>query len=337
MGVTIKDIAEKTGLSITTISLVLNKKDSRISERTRQIVENTAQELHYSPNHAALSLATKKTNIIGLILPGGAYYRPDDMIRSFDKACRNAGYSLLFSLPGEDDEGCLEAAGSLLRRGVDGIIFDGSNIQDVFLDAYRILALNADAPVVSLMGPLAENLPNTITLDHRLGAELALSHLMDLGHTRIGCVLGPRGTSAARELFAGIESALQKAGREGAALPVLYAAHSASSGYGSLEVLLRQGISGIFAGSDIIASGIFRRAYELNIPIPEKLSVIGYGNNSFAADLFVPLSSVAVHFDRIARKAVHAVKMHDAGEKQNGPDQIQPSLILRSSTAPPTP
>jgi LacI family transcriptional regulator len=335
MGVTIKDIAEKTGLSITTISLVLNKRDSRIPERTRQIVENTAQELHYSPNHAAISLATKKTNTIGLIIPGGSYYRPDDMIVSFDRACRNAGYSLLFSLPGNDDEGSLESADTLLRRGVDGIIFDGSNISDVFWGAYRTMVMNADIPVVSLLGPRTETLPNMLSPDHRLGAELAVSHLLELGHTRIGCILGPRETCAAQELFEGIENALKKAGLESGALPVLYASYSAASGHGCLEVLLGQGISGIFAGSDIIAAGVFRRAYELGIRIPERLSVVGYGNGSSAADMFIPLTSVAVHFDRIARKAVHAVKMFDADERWNGPEQVQPSLIVRSSTAAP--
>jgi LacI family transcriptional regulator len=117
MGVTIKDVAKKTGLSITTVSLVLNKKESRIPEKTRQMVENTAQELHYSPNHAAISLATKKTNTIGLIVPQGSYYRLDRLMISFEQACRNAGYGLSFSFPEDDADICIEAVNVMLRRG----------------------------------------------------------------------------------------------------------------------------------------------------------------------------------------------------------------------------
>jgi LacI family transcriptional regulator len=334
MGVTIKDIAEKTGLSITTISLVLNKKESRIPEKTRQIVENTALELHYLPNQAAKSLATRKTNAIGLIIPEGSYYRPDDMILSFDRACRNSGYSLSFAMPEQDDDACTEALESMLRRGVDGVIFDGAAVSESLYGVYRELIQQSDTPVISLAGTAAP-LPESILPDYRQGARLAVSHLLGLGHRHIGCILGSRDSCAVQDILKGIEDPLREADLDPDAAPVLFTSYTAAGGYGGLDLLLKQDITGIFAGSDILALGILRRAYELGVSIPGQLSVVGYGNSYFAGELYVPLTSVAVHFDRIARKAVHVIKMFGQEERRSSPEPVQPSLIVRSSTAAP--
>ncbi|GHV91649.1 LacI family transcriptional regulator [Spirochaetia bacterium] len=339
MGVTIKDIAEKTGLSITTISLVLNKKESRISEKTRHIIENMAQELHYSPNHAAISLATRKTNTLGLIIPKGSYYRPDDMLFPFEQACRNSGYNLSFSFAEGDEETCIEAIRSMLNRGVDGIVFDGSNVSEAFYGAYRELVLKSEIPIVSLSGSANNtdnnggNLPNSILPDHQQGAYLAVSQLLDLGHSRIGCLLGPRDTPMTADFIRGSAEALKEFNRSPDSLPVFFSSYTAEAGHKELDAILKQDITGIFAGSDVIASGIFRRSYELSIPIPKQLSVIGYGNGSFAADLYIPLTTIGVHFDRIARKAVHLIKRLGQDEGAQGTEFIQPSLIVRASTA----
>jgi LacI family transcriptional regulator len=331
MGVTIKDIAKKTGLSITTVSLVLNKKESRISEKTKQMIENIAQELHYSPNQAAISLATKKTNAVGLIIPEGSYYRSDKLMISFERACRNAGYALSFSFPAEDDTACIEAMEAMLARGVDGVIFDGSGASEIFFRYYRGVALRADVPVVTLAGGKADCVAYSVMPDHQRGAYLAVSHLLSLGHSRIGCILGPRDSGIVSDMFQGCADALREFNQDAGSLPVLFCPYGSAGGYQGLEILLGRQVTAIFAASDSIAGGLCRRSYELGIPIPEKLSVIGYGNHPFAADNFVPLSTVQLHFDRIARKAVYLIK--ESGKNEQPPELIQPSLIIRSSTA----
>jgi LacI family transcriptional regulator len=330
MGVTIKDIATKTGRSITTVSLVLNKKESRISEKTKQIIENTAQELHYSPNQAAISLATKKTNTIGLIIPERSYYQPSDILFPFERVCRNSGYSLIFSLAEGDEDACIETVQAMLRRGIDGIVFDGSNFSEAFAGPYRDLVLESEVPIVSLAA--AEGLPNSILPDHREGAYLAISHLLDLKHSRIGCILGSQDTRIVSEIIQGLAKALEEFNLDADSMPVLFTSGSAASGYRESETLLQQGITGIFAGSDVIASGLFRRCYESGVAIPDKLSVVGYGNGAFAGDFYVPLTTVSVHFDRIARKAIHLIKRIGQEEKSLDPEYIHPSLVVRAST-----
>jgi LacI family transcriptional regulator len=161
--------------------------------------------------------------------------------------------------------------------------------------------------VITLTGTALNFLPDSVMPDHRRGAYLAVSHLLGLGHSRIGCILGPRDSGIVSDMSRGCTEALREFNLDAGSLPVLFTSYNSEGGYRNLEILLRQYVTGIFAASDIIAAGLFRRSYELGIAIPEKLSVVGYGNCSFAADNYVPLSTIQLHFDRIARKAVHLI------------------------------
>jgi LacI family transcriptional regulator len=334
MGVTIKDVAKKTGLSITTISLVLNKRESRIPERTRQIIESAAQELNYSPNQAAISLSTKKTNVIALVIPKGGYYNLADLVSSIASACHNAGYSLSISLPERDGDSCFEAIQEMLRRGADGIIFDSSNVDEAFYHQYMELTLKAEIPISALAGVGAHLFSNSVIPAHRQGGYLAASHLIGLGHTRIGLISGPRETYTASDMFFGIEEALEKFHLEPGTIPASFGVNAAVSGYDGLTAMLEQGCTGIIAGSDAIASGILRRAYEMGINIPQQLSLVGYGNNPQSSEFHIPLTTVFLYYDRIARKAVNLIKKLRRGSSAFTPELVPPSLIIRGSTAP---
>ena len=336
MGVTIKDVAKKTGLSITTVSLVLNKKESRIPEKTRQIIENVAQELKYTPNQAAISLSTKKTNLVALIIPRGAFYFFSDLVSSIESACRNTGYALNISLPEGDESACLDAIREALRRGVDGVIFDPSVFGDNFYAAYIDLVQKSEIPVISLGGVGAHLLPNSIVPEHRRGGFLAASHLLGLGHTRIGFLAGPKESYVVSDLLLGIEDAFEEYHLENSALSVIFGSDNAAFGHEGLESALNMrpgtSLTGIICSSDSIAAGVLRRAYELGINVAGKLSVIGYGNISLSADYPPPLSTVTIHYDRIARKAVNLIKKLNQGSPLCTPELVQPSLIARSST-----
>jgi LacI family transcriptional regulator len=333
MGVTIRDVAKKAGLSITTVSLVLNKRESRIPEKTRQIIENAAQELNYSPNQAAISLSTKKTNVIALVIPKGSFYNFADLTSSVESACRNTGYNLSISLPERDGDSCLEALQEMLRRGAEGIIFDSSNVDESFYQPYMELTLKAETPISALAGVGSHLFSNSIIPAHREGGCLAASHLIQLGHTRIGLIAGPRESYTASDMFFGIEEALEKFRLDPGAIPVRFGANAAASGYDGLTAMLEQGCTGIIAGSDAIASGILRRAYEMGITIPRQFSLIGYGNNPQNSEFPIPLTTVFIHYDRIARKAVNLIKKLRRGGPAFTPELVPPSLIIQGSTA----
>jgi DNA-binding LacI/PurR family transcriptional regulator len=115
-------------------------------------------------------------------------------------------------------------------------------------------------------------------------------------------------------------------------VPALFLSNTTEAGYEGLSSLLEKDVTAEIAGSDLIAAGILRRAYELRLTVPEQLSVTGYGNSSFTAHLHVPLTNISLHFDRIARKIVHMIKNSNQQEAENEPAIIQPSLIIRKST-----
>jgi len=339
MGVTIKDVAKKTGLSITTISLVLNKKESRIPEKTRQIIENAVQELNYTPNQAAVSLSTKKTNLLALVIPRKTFYFFADLVSSIESSCRNAGYSLNISMPEGDEISCLEAIKETLRRGPDGVIFDPSAFGGDFYTAYTGLVEKSEIPICSLAGAGAHLLPNSILPDHRQGGCLAASHLLGLGHKGIVFLAGHRENFIVSDLLRGIEDAFEDLAINPGpqSLTVVYGENTAASGHEGLKTLLKTqpDLSGIIAGSESIASGVLNCAQEMGIAIPGQLSVIGYGASLSREEHQPNLSTISIHYDRIARKAVNLIKKLNQGSPAQTPEMISPSLISRGSTSMP--
>ncbi|MDR1587952.1 MAG: LacI family transcriptional regulator [Treponema sp.] len=335
MGVTIKDIAKKTGLSITTISLVLNKKENRIPEKTRQIIESAALELNYTPNQAAVSLSTKKTNTIGLIIPDGSSYYFADLLASVERACRNTGYSLCVSFPEGDAEASFKAIQDMLRHGTDGIIVDPSVFGSSFQEAYIDLVVNTETPISSLAGTGAHLLSNSVIPNHRQGGYLAAAHLLGLGHTRIGAITGPGENYAVSDFLIGVEEAMEEFHLDFEAMPRVSDSNSAAAGYENFDTVLAGGLTGLITGFDTIARGVYRRAHERQIRIPDDLSVTGYGNCAHSAEFYVPLTTVSLHYDRIARKAVHLIKKLNEKKTALTPELIPPSLIVRESTAKP--
>ena len=336
MGVTIKDVAKRTGLSITTVSLVLNKKESRIPEKTRQIIEDVAHELNYVPNQAAVSLSTKKTNLIALVIPRKSLYFFANLISSVESSCRNAGYGLNISMPDGDEESCMEAIREALRRGTDGVIFDTSFFRDDFSKTYTELVKKSDSPICLLSRIGKHIFPNSIIPDHRQGGFTAASHLIESGHSKIGLISGPEDSNLVSDLQKGIGSAFEGKGQSDKNKPELYKVSgedTAAFGYDGLKNLLGKTskITGIIAGSVNIAAGVLRRAREMDLSIPEQLSVLAYGDPLPGTDYPITLSTVSVHYDRIARKAVNLMKKLDNGAGDFEGELVPPSLVSRGS------
>jgi len=332
LGVTIKDVARRTGLSVTTVSLVLNKKDSRISERTRQLVEIAAQEMNYTPNQTAVSLATKRTQVIGLLLPESGYYYYADLIHSVECSCRNAGYFLTLSIAGLDEEQIVTQMVNLVHHRVDGLIFDPSSLSEGATGCMEVLE-QLKLPVVLLGCVNARLMPNSIVPAHRQGGYLAVMHLLELGHRQVGCVCGPLGCTVAADFLQGYRDALEEYGLPFREELVQEGPYSWDTGAAALGELRQQGVTAIAAGSDLIAWGVCRAARQMGMSIPRDLSVTGYGDTTVSAGMEVPLTSVSVHFDRIARKAVNLIRHRESEEKLLlSPEAITPTLIHRDST-----
>ena len=331
MGVTIKDVARKTGVSVTTVSLVLNKKSSRISEKTRQLIEDAAKELHYIPNHNAVSLVTKKSRLIAMIIPADTYYQYDDFIRSMEYACRNAGYYLNISLAEHTPEDIEKQIMDILRYNVEGIIFDSSMLVESSDSLYQLIA-QQDIPVI-FTNQIGDTAPeNGIIPAHRKAASLAADHLISLGHTRIGLVTGPENLRVTGELIAGYRSTLEECHIPFSEDLIYCGSYNTRTGDEGLIQLMKENVSAIICASDMLACGVLRSASKQGINIPSDLSLVSYGMGSFIDTLGLPITSISVHLDRIARKSVNLIRNYHG--EPSSPELIEPTLIDRGSTAP---
>lgn len=329
MGVTIKDVAKKSGVSVTTVSLVLNKKTNRISEKTRQLIEDAARELNYVPNHTAVSLATRRSRLIAVLLPAETYFRYDEFIQSMEYACKNAGYYLNIALAEHSPEDIRRQIRDMLRYNVEGIVIDPSALSTWSDDLQKWID-EQEIPIIftaSSGGSLPEN---AIVPNHRRAAEMAAGHLIELGHSRIGLITGPDNLTVTEEIISGYRSALE-AHRVSFTEDLIYCGpYHVTTGKTGLRQLLDEHISALITISDGITYGAYSQLKHMHKNLPEDLSLVGYGKGFLLDQLELPITSVFLHLDRIARKSVNLIKQYNGSPAK--PELIEPTLIERGST-----
>ncbi len=330
MGVTIKDVAKKTGVSVTTVSLVLNNKNSRISEKTRQLIEQAAREMNYIPNQSAVSLVTKKTNLIGVVVPSENYYEYSDFVRSMEYACKNSGYYMNLMLSEPSPEALDKQIRDLMRYNVDGIILDPSLLSEPS-DLLTELISSERIPIISIGKVNNTLLENSISPLHRKGIYKAARHLLELGHTSIGLITGPGSLSITDDMIQGYREALESFEIPFDEYMIYCDSFSTRTGKNGLKQLLSRSVTAIITASDTLAFGAYSYASQHKIQIPEDLSLVCYGGGSLIENLSLPLTSVSIHLDRIARKSVNLIR-HYQGKVPA--ELIEPTLIQRGSTGP---
>ncbi|MGO4836724.1 LacI family DNA-binding transcriptional regulator, partial [Rhizobiaceae sp. 2RAB30] len=204
MAVTIKDIARLAGVSTATVSKVLNKKDRFIGEDTRRKIWSLARELNYRPNSIARSLVTRRSRVIGIIVPDILNPYFTELVRACDDAARLQGYSTILCNSDGDAEKEASYLTFLAGHGVDGIVLAASGVTPDI----RLLE-GLGIPFVSMdreMQPM-DCLAATVDTDYERGAFLSASHLIGKGHKRIAFLSGAAESKNTRIRLAGFERA----------------------------------------------------------------------------------------------------------------------------------
>lgn len=335
MGVTIKDIARKLGVSTTTVSLVLNNKPSRISPETRQAVLQAAAELNYHPNQIAVSMVTRRTGTIGLLLPDISNLYFSSLAKVIESECSALGYNVLYGNTNdsvENDFKYLELF--LLGRAVDAVILTPSyQLGEEERIRFRGLVESSSIPVVTVDRRMQQMEVPCVCVDQELGGYLATKHLLSLGHRRIGCITAQPNVSGSAERLRGYRRALEEAGVPFEPALVVAGNYHVESGIQALPILLGQEVSAIFAANDMMAIGVLRECRRFHLRVPEDLSVVGFDDIFLAEFLEPPLTTVYQPLEEIGREAVHqaAEMLHGApgGERIIS---FKPSLRIRGST-----
>ncbi|QAT43367.1 LacI family DNA-binding transcriptional regulator [Aminipila luticellarii] len=289
--ITIKEIAEEAQVSIATVSMVLNKKDKKISEATRKKIHAIAQKYNYTPNTMARSLITRQTRTIGLIIPDIVNPFFPEIARGVEDKASEFGYSVIYCNTDDKIKREDKYINVLTEKMVDGIIFAHSSDRQLGFDSLDkckvpILLIDRDYENRNVIG--------RVVVDNREGAYMATSYLLDRGYRKIAYIAGSITTTTARGRLEGYNQALAE--RE---IPVnehyiKVGEYKLQWGVEAADQLLheKEPIDAIFCGNDLIAIGAIRKLKECGLRVPEDIGIVGFDDIYLASLVEPPLTTI---------------------------------------------
>ena len=328
---TIYDVAKAAGVSIATVSHVLN--DTRfVSEETRTKVLAAIQQLNYRPNSLARAMVRQETRTIGLIVPDNTNPFFAEMARGIENHGFAAGYSVL--LCNSDRSAAKELAylDMLISKRVDGVIYMTSDTVKEHLQPLQ----EQHIPVVTFDRQYDNT--DTILLDNFQGGYDATEHLIGLGHTRIACISGPDSGTRSNDRVLGYQAALTDAGLPVDPTLILPSDWTFQSGHEQAQTLLDMAAppTAIFACNDTIAIGAIAAVLECGLTVPGDLSIVGYDNITLSAFSVPPLTTMATPMLSIGQRLCQLLLDRINGQLPPPPQVFSAGsqLLLRASTAP---
>lgn len=301
---TIIDIAHQAGVSITTVSRVLNN-SMPVAEETSRRVWQAVEALEFIPNSAARRLASKRTNTIGLILPGisGAFFPP--MLSGIEHCVNEAGYDLLIYATSDPQRRARNQPQPVSDNNADGLLVFVNSLDNLELARLHRRGL----PIVLLHQSSPEGLQiPSVTFENKNGAEKIVSHLIEAHNCRqIAFISGPADNEDAAWREKGYHLALEKHGLS--ANPNLREAgeFSDKAAFAAVKRLLQKGIpfDGIFSCDDESAAGVLQALSQNGLRVPEDMPVVGFDDDYIAPHLSTPLTTVHAPIEEAAYEAAH--------------------------------
>jgi LacI family transcriptional regulator len=333
---TIKDIANYTGFSVTTISLVLNGKADKIPKSTKDVIFDAVEKLNYRPNQIAVGLVKKRTKTIGLVISDVSNVFFSNLAKGVEDECRRNGWNLILCNTNDLHKRDLEYIQVLADKGVDGILFCMS------LDSDKKRALESvdlmkklKMPFVMIDRFLEEVDCCSVIVNHRSGGYAATKHLLELGHQNIACVAGPLALEDSQHRLKGYKEALEEYGIAYDPDLIYEGNYDRESGKEAVEYILglSKKVTAIFSFNDMSAYGVYNRLKKHNYYIPRDMSLVGYDDIFFSEILDVPLTSVSQPVYDMGVEAVQQI-ISEIGSGVNSRKCItfQPKLTVREST-----
>lgn len=336
MAITIEEIADKLGISHATVSDVLNDKwqEKGISEETKEKIVSTAGKLNYRRNTIARALVTKRTKVLGLIIPCVTYSFFSEIARSIQDTVREHGYNVLLSYSDGNLDTEIEEIEILRKHSVEGFIICPINNGD---EIETFLQLQKDKIPFVLIDQCVRGLEcNFVGTDDKKGAFEAVSHLIRLGHRRIAYLSGPPNGSTNQDRLQGYIDALEGNGIIFEPELVIGEGYEVEDGYRAAEKLLElhknNMPSAIFAVTDLVAVGALQLFQKNAIKVPEDMAIIGFADIKFVSMLSVPLTTMKQPVIEIGRRAAKML-FYEIENGINSPQRIrlEAELIIRNS------
>jgi len=337
MSVTLKDIADRAGVSITTVSRVLNRRESavQIREETRRRIFAIAEEMGYRPNLMARALRGSKSLLIGVLAQNITSLFHSQIIVGLNEAAVERGYRVFLGHVQRAVNIAIDYSSMFEQSHADGILIIGELTGD--RDAFDVLA-RQHRHIVTISDRLTDhNFPGVYS-DSALGTQLAMDHLWSLGHQQIICMTDTSLQDGKLRAEA-YERYMHEHGA-GDAVRIIYTSRSFQSSLetGRLFFAERGGElkpTAVFAATDSIAIGLLQAAFQSRIIIPDQMSIIGFDDIDFAAFTVPPLTTVRQA--GIQMGYVGANLLIDMIEQERDSSKVEdiilkPSLVVREST-----
>lgn len=322
----IHDVAKRSGLSVVTVSRVLNNSPS-VREGNRRKVLSAMEELNYQPNSAARSLVRGKTGVIGMSITNfnDSFY--DRVIRVVNRKLAEQGYFLALSIAENEDEG----VNFLFQKDrVDGIILLSPIEEKEYVEELK----RKNIPFVLLDNQLQHEDVPSVVVDNYQGGYEATKHLIGLGHTQIAYIGGPSVFLSVAERKRGYVQALDEAGLT--PFGTEYCGFTVSSGYEVAKRWIREDKlpTAIFSGDDFIALGVVQALREEGILVPQDISVVGFDDQQFVGEFYPRLTTVRQPEAQMGSIGVDLLMKLINGEVvPTAITKLAPQLLVRESTA----
>ncbi|WP_046744410.1 LacI family DNA-binding transcriptional regulator [Kordia zhangzhouensis] len=335
--VTLKDIAEHLGISVTTVSKAL-KDYPDVSKKTRALVKELAQTLNYKPNAFAVNLRTETSNTIGLIIPEIVHHFFSSVIKGIISQAEKKGYLVIILQSNESYELEKKQIDLLLSKRVDGILIslangtaDFKHLNDVIEQGKPLVMFDKIAKLVNC---------SKVIIDDRKAAYMATQHLIDTGCKRIAHFRGPLLPQNAIDRFLGYKKALEDNGMTyDPSLVYIFDHMTFEVGEMFARKILREhpDVDGIFVNTDLVAIGAITEFNKNGVKIPEDISIVGFSNWFMSSAITPSLTTIDQPGFEMGKMAFKQLFKELKAKKKKKPIvpkiiELETSLVKRDST-----
>lgn len=337
---TIKEVARLAGVSIATVSFVLNDRPGEaISQKVKKRVWQIARQLDYHPSAMAAGLARRRTRNVAILL-----YNSDSaitnqfysfVIQGAIKETIDRHYNLLFSYMSTTYRGPIDLPKIVREKNVEGVLVpwqvDPALIRDIQDRGISVVAVDTFPAVTGV---------DSLQIDNRRGGRLATDHLLDLGHERVGFLVAASDRPSVAERGEGFREALVRRGMRFSKKEHVFSCDSFTF-EGAHERILRalqlqRRPTALFCANDEMAAGAIRAAHDLRLAVPAQLSIVGFDNIAISRFLTPALTTVSVVKEELGRRGMaRLLELVEGGERRPQTQVASVELIVRDSTARP--
>lgn len=333
--VRLEDVAERLGISVSTVSRSLAGHPA-ISTDTRVAVQTVAAELGYRLPSQGRRHRKPATRLIGVVV-GALHNRFMTLLLThLHDALQEFGYQITLVIDSMNDPQNMLAFRPLIEGYLDGLIFATATLDSPVIAEMQRRGI----PLVLVVRSVDNVKVDTVEIDNVHAGAVAAEHLYELGHRRIGLVMGPQNTSTSRDRSKGVLAWLKETGLPADAVSLTWCDYTSEAGYSSAISMLGESnpVTAIVAGNDTIALGVLEAAKRRGMPVPGQLSVIGFDDMPLAGSPLVALTSIRQPVEAMARTAARRlVERIRAGGMGAPVHDILPIQLVRRETTGPAP